>query len=204
MVVNVELYGAETGNSLRAAIALHEAGIAFVPKRLDLGSGAHREPEFLRLNPAGKVPTLVDHTVSPALVINQSNAIIQYADLHSPGRLSPLATNQRLKVVDRFFYFVTDVIAVSQAAFFLRRGGQRDASLSLDQRVIDHLVLAEQFLEDDYIAGDDFSMADIAAFTYTLSVQDRLPWISLPRMAGWFERVGSRPAVQAGKSAFST
>lgn len=61
----VELYGSETGNSLRAAIALAEADIAFTRKCMELRAGAHRKPEFLVLNPAGKVPTLEDYSHSP-------------------------------------------------------------------------------------------------------------------------------------------
>lgn len=200
--MNIELYGAETGNSLRAAIALHEAGIAFVPKPLDLRSGEHRKPEFLALNPAGKVPTLVDPTCSPSLVINQSNAILQYADLRAPGRLCPLPSDERLKVFDRYFYFVTDVVSTSHAAFFLRQSGIQEASAPLERRAIEHLLRAEYFLVSDYIAGDSFSMADIPAFTYAYSVRDQLPWEALPRMTAWFERVGAREAVQAGMRSF--
>jgi len=203
MTINVELYGAETGNSFRAAIALSEAGLAFKPIRLDLRAGDHRHPEFLTLNSAGKVPTLVDHGSSPVLIINQSNAIIQYADLKSPGTLAPLVEDRRLKTLDRFFYFVTDVISSSHAAFFLRRAGMSEGSPALAWHALDQLRLAEHFLEEDYIAGQAFSMADIAAYTFCYSVQDQLDWKNLPRMAAWFDRVGSRPAVQAGMLAFT-
>ncbi|MGH8375728.1 MAG: glutathione S-transferase N-terminal domain-containing protein, partial [Pseudomonas sp.] len=70
----LQLYGANTGNSLRAAIALEEAGIAYTARRLDLYAQEHRGPAFLALNPAGKVPTLIDFGKTPALIINQSNA----------------------------------------------------------------------------------------------------------------------------------
>ena len=60
----LELYGARTGNSLRAAIALEEAGLAYVQQFIDLRAGAHRQPDFLALNSAGQVPILVDRRVS--------------------------------------------------------------------------------------------------------------------------------------------
>ncbi|QZP35188.1 glutathione S-transferase family protein [Pseudomonas sp. DR48] len=200
-----ELYGASTGNSLRAAIALAEAGIEFTPRCLDLLSGDQRAPEYLALNPLGKTPTFVDHSVSPTLVINQSNAIIQFADEQAPGRLSPQGPSaQRYRVYDRFYFFVTDVIAPSHAAFFLRQIGQQDASAPLNRRALEHLMTADAFLEAGYIAGDAFSMADISAFTFARSVRDQIDWEKLPRMARWLALIEARPAVKLGMQAFES
>lgn len=199
----IELYGAQTGNCFRAAIALIEAGIPFTVQHVDLRAGAHMQPPFTALNPAGKVPTLVDHNFTPSLVINQSNAIIQYADAKAPGMLSPMETGpDRFRVLDRYFFFVTDVIANSHAAFFLRRVGLSDAAAPLDYRVVQHLLLAEDFLTEDYMAGGSFSMADISAFTLAATIEDRLPWDKLPKLQQWFERMRARPSIQAGMSAF--
>lgn len=200
-----ELYGASTGNSVRAAIALTEAGIEFTPRCLDLLSGDQRAPEYLALNPLGKAPTFVNHSVSPPLVINQSNGIIQYADEHAPGRLSPRGPSApRYRVYDRFYFFVTDVIAPSHAAFFLRQIGQQDASAPLSRRALEHLMTAEAFLEGGYIAGDAFSMADISAFTFARSVRDQIHWEKLPRMARWLALIEARPAVKLGMQAFES
>ncbi|WP_434560769.1 glutathione S-transferase family protein [Pseudomonas sp. R1-6] len=200
-----ELYGASTGNSIRAAIALAEASIEFTPRCLDLRSGDQRAPEYLALNPLGKVPTFADHSVSPALVINQSNAIIQYADEQAPGRLSPERPSaQRYRVYDRFYFFVTDVIAPSHSAFFLRQTGQQDASAPLDRRALEHLLMAEAFLEGEYMAGDFFSMADISAFTFARSVHGQVDWEKLPRMTRWLALIETRPAVRLGLQAFES
>jgi GST-like protein len=199
----IELYGAQTGNCFRAAIALAEAAIPFEVRHVDLRAGAHYDPSFLALNSVGKVPTLVDHTFSPPLVINQSNAIIQYADIKAPGRLSPAQQGpERFRVFDRYFFFVTDVIANNHAAFFLKRVGLPDAAVPLDYRVVEHLSLAESFLIGHYMAGDTFSMADISAFTLTATIHDQLPWDKLPRLKRWFDRIATRPGVQAGMTAF--
>lgn len=203
MPESIELYGAQTGNSLRAAIALAEVGIAFTVKPVDLRAGAHHSPEFLAVNPAGKVPALVDHNFTPALVITQSNAIILYADQQVPGHLAPSQPGPaRMRVLERFFYFVTDVIATSHAAFFLRQTGHKEAAAPLDYRALEHLMFAEDFLSDGFMAGDAFSMADISAFTYVASVHKRLPWDKLPRMARWFDMIEARPGVQRGMRAF--
>jgi GST-like protein len=201
----IELYGANTGNSARAAIALAEVGIPFTARTLDLSAGDQRVPVYLSLNPSGKAPTLVDHNFAPALVINQSNAIIQYADAVVPGRLAPSqAGRDRYRVYDRFFFFVTDVIASSHAGFFLQKIGFQDAASPLEARAIENLISAEAFLSEGYMAGDTFSMADIAAFTWAASVQKDLPWEKLPQMMRWFETIKRRPAVQTGLQAFQS
>lgn len=201
----IELYGAQTGNCFRASIALAEAGIPFTPRPVNLRAGAHLEPAYLALNPAGKVPTLIDHNFAPPLVIHQSNAIMQFADAQAPGRLAPVGNGpDRFRVLDRYFFFVTDVIAHSHAAFFLKRVGLREAAAPLDYRALEHLMMAEDFLTADFIAGSEFSMADISAFTLAATLQQQLPRDKLPRLMQWFERIQSRPGVQAGMHAFDS
>lgn len=199
----IELYGANTGNSFRAAIALEEAGISYTARKLDLWAHEQRDMPYKALNPAGKVPTLVDHTETPTLIINQSNAIIQYADAKAPGQLAPLLPGpETVRVFDRYFFFVTDVIAPSHAAFFLRQTGLDDAAAVIDKRVIEQLIFAESFLTEEFMAGERFSMADISAFTIASSVRDRLDWKSHPRLSDWFHAIEARPAVQRGLNAF--
>jgi len=199
----IELYGANTGNSLRAAIALEESDIAYTARRLDLYAKEHHGLAFLALNPAGKVPTLIDHGTTPALIINQSNAIIQYADAKAPGRLAPAQPGpERIRVIDRYFFFVTDVIAPSHAAFFLHQAGQDKAAAIIDLRVIEQLTYAESFLTAGFMAGAQFSMADISAFTIATAFRDRLEWKELAQLSRWFDTVEARPAVQRGLNVF--
>jgi glutathione S-transferase len=131
---SIELYGAQTGNCLRAAIALEEAMVPHTVRHVDLRSGEHRRAAYLALNPAGQVPTMVDRSdeASP-FVLSQSNAIIFYAAARAPGRLLPEHEGQERAIAyERFFFFVTDVIAPSHAAFILRRQNAVEAPGLLD------------------------------------------------------------------------
>jgi GST-like protein len=195
----VELYAAPTGNCLRAVMALEEAGISYDLKNVDLQAGAHKRPPYTDLNPASLLPTAVVHGPDGArLVLTQSNAIILYAAAKVPERLLPADEGAaRAVVLDRFFFFVTDVIVPSGAGFFLKREGQEDAAAKLDQRVLDALAGAERFArESRFIAGENFSIADIAGLTFTRFAQARLPWAALPNLKRWFEDVETRPGVQ--------
>jgi GST-like protein len=199
MTAPLELYGAATGNCLRAVMALEEAGIPYVTQIIDLRNGEHKRAPYTDLNPAGVVPTIVDNRSDGSrLVLTQSNAIILYAAGKAPGRLMPQEEGAaRAVVFERFLFFVTDVIGLSGASFFLKGRKQDEAVQLLDARMRDALIGAERFArESRFIAGDDFSIADIAGFTITAFARPHLPWSELPNLQRWYEAVQSRPAVQ--------
>jgi GST-like protein len=203
---SIELYGAQTGNCLRAAIALEEAMVPYTVRHVDLRSGEHRRAAYLALNPAGQVPTMVDRSdeASP-FVLSQSNAIIFYAAARAPGRLLPEHEGQERAIAyERFFFFVTDVIAPSHAAFFLRRQNAVEAPGLLDERMLAALSAAERYVtRSSFMAGDSFSLADIVAFTIASFVKKRLPWDRLPNLDRWYRTVDARPAVVRGLRAFN-
>jgi GST-like protein len=73
------------------------------------------------------------------------------------------------------------------------------------QRSLEAIVASGRFLERTrYMAGDSFSLADIAALTVIRASSDRLDWKSLPRLQAWFEAVVTRPDVHHGLAAFSS
>ena len=203
--MTVELHAAHTGNSIRAAIALEEAGIPYVLHGVDLSRGQQRSPGHLALNPAGKVPTLVErHQGKPAFVLTQSNAIVLYAAAKAPGRLLPRDEGaDRSLAMERFFYFVTDVIAPSHAAFFLQRQESRAGADLLHARSCEALDLADRFVaETPFMAGRAFTIADIAAVTVVAHLEESLDWARLPNLRRWMDETRSRPAVDRGFHAF--
>jgi GST-like protein len=201
----LELYGAQTGNCIRAAIALEEMGLSYTPKILDLSTGAHQGTDHLALNPLGKVPVLVEKEEGrEPFVLTQSNAIILHAAGKGAGRLLPENDRERAIVLERFFFFVTDVIAVSHAAFSLRGSNMQEAQAILTDRMLATLETAERYVgQDEFIAGKTFSAADIAGFTITLSVKSELPWPKLPNLRRWFAQIEGRPGVKRGLQVFN-
>lgn len=200
----LELYGDRTGNCLRVAIALEEARLPYVARRVDLNGRAHFDQSFLSLNPLGKVPVLIDRRGPEPLVLTQSNAIMVYVASLAPGKLSPLSDARALaRCNERFFFFITDVIAPSHAGFRLQAYGSDAAAALLNQQALGMLQAAEGFLaEDRYMNGANFGAADIAAYTIARTFRNHLDWANAPRLAEWMERVGERPAVQRGLAVF--
>jgi GST-like protein len=205
MQPSIELYGAPTGNCFRAAIAFEEAGLAYVAKRLNLNNGDQRRASYLSLNPAGRVPTLVEATAGkPPFVLSQSNAIMLYASEKAPGKLLPAAGRpERAVALERLLFFITDVIAPNHAAFYVRPRGQIEGAALLEGRSLAALETAERYVSSGgFMAGQNFSLADIAAFTIAMAVKDRLPWDGLPGLSRWFSQVEARPSVVKGLAAF--
>lgn len=207
MQTGIELYGAVTGNCLRAAIALEETEIDYVVRQVDLRRGQHRDPAYLMLNPAGKVPTMVERLPDkPPFVLSQSNAIILFAAERAPPRLVQAdGAYERALIYERFFYFVTDVIARNHAAFFLQARDAGSAASMLDNEALDMLVKAERFVTHaSYMAGENFSIADISAFTIARAMKDQIPWTLLPNLQRWYTAIDDRPAVKRGLRAFNS
>jgi GSH-dependent disulfide-bond oxidoreductase len=204
--LDLELHGAKTGNCLRAAIGLSEAGLLYKIRHVDLGRGEQRDELHLALNPAGKVPVLVARGSGNAqtFVLTQSSAILFYADAEAPGRILPLhAERARIRALEAFFYFTSDVIALNGAAFSLRGPEFSRAAATLAERYLGAITAAERFLiGNEFMGGAGFSIADIAAFTIISAVSRHLPWNQLPRLAAWHDRIGRRPDVQTGMRAF--
>jgi GSH-dependent disulfide-bond oxidoreductase len=199
------LYGAGSGNSIRAAIALLEAGIAFDAVRVDLAKSEQHSPAFATLNPHRKVPVLIIRDAARQ-VITQSNAIMIYASEKATTPLLPEQGASRWLALERYFYFVTDVIATGHAGFHLRQTGDSAMGLAADwlaARSRAAALAAEGFLAGaQFIAGPELTLADISAFTFMRSVQAQLDWPALPRVAEWHARLASRPAFARGAEAF--
>jgi GST-like protein len=201
----VTLYGAKTGNCLRVSIALEEAFIPYSVVNLNLDAGEHRLAKYVELNPLAKVPTLID-AFGPGgrHVISQSNSIMLYVAEKAPGRLMPFARGpQRSRAHERLFFFITDVIAPSHAAFHLTQASDGQNAKALEARALSALCFAERFAsESKFIAGDEFSLADIAGFTIAAAMEPLLPWEVLPNFKRWFDCIARRESVVRGLKAF--
>jgi GST-like protein len=199
---DLELVGAKTGNCIRAAIGLSEAGLRYRVRRLDLQAGEQHDDAHLALNPAGKVPVLVA-SGAEQWTLTQSNAILFYAAARAHISLLPSDGDARNRVLEAFFFFTQDVISVNGAAFRLKSRGCTDAYEALTDEYLTALRGAERFLSANGFMGDDrFSVADIVGYAITRAVADHLPWPKLERLAGWYEKIAGRSAVQSGLAAF--
>jgi GST-like protein len=204
----IELYGDATGNCIRVAIALAESGLAHRIRKVDLAGGAQRGPDYLALNPLGRVPTIVDDD-GPGharFVLTQSNAILHYVAEKS-GRLLPSSGHARGVALEWLFAFVTDVIAPNFQSFQLVRALGREQSAAAVQ-VLGRRAMAmyepldRQLSRHAFVAGPELSIADIAGHVITQALRDALPWEALANVRRWFEALEQRPSFRYGHAVF--
>ena len=116
----IDLYSAGTANGFRASVTLEEAGLPFHLHKVDLAKGEHRSAEFLKRNPAGLIPVIVDQDGpgGKPLTLSQSGAIILYV-AEKTGKFLPEDPARRAVAMQWFMQGATDVAATSGAIFRL-------------------------------------------------------------------------------------
>lgn len=200
----IELYGDRTGNCLRVAVAFEEGGLAYQPHRVTLSRGEHLQPAFLALNPTGKVPVMVKSGDTGPLVIAQSMAIMLWAARRAPNALMPVeGTAAHAMAMERLMMVATDMLAASQTAFLLHMAGDRAGSQHINDVVVSRFDWLETALDGHaYLAGESFSLADIAAASLLAAMRGDERWAGRPRLAEWFSRIASREGFVRGMHAF--
>lgn len=205
-------FGRMSGNSARAMFGLEEAGAHYQPRLLDIKDGENRSPEYLALNPMGKIPALVDGDVR----LWESNAINWYAaEKHPAARLLPESIAGRAAVQRWLFFQAAHVtpacIPVFRAinekvrAFWnptpdpqAAENGRKELSRYLP--VLESALAGREWLENG------FSLADIAyAPHFAMLADGGFDFAPYPRLAGWLDRLRARPAWRrAAETIFGT
>ena len=198
----IDLYFCLTSNGMRATIGLSEAGIAFHPHPLDMAAGATRTPEFLKINPPGTAPVLVDSGAEP-MVLAQSGAILMHVAERS-GRMLPADARQRALAWQWTMFACSDCAGASTGIGMARGlGGECAAAASAmyEARLVKLVQVAEERLAgNEWLAGNEFSIADVALFPvyeYRKAVLESAQ-TPMPHIARWSAAMRERPAVRQG------
>ncbi|MFA7281434.1 MAG: glutathione S-transferase N-terminal domain-containing protein [Sterolibacterium sp.] len=196
----IDLYTSPTPNGHKVSILLEELGVPYTVHAIDLGKNEQKAPEYLLINPNGRIPTIVDRDNDDFPVFESGAILIYLAEKY--GRFMPADKNGRSRVIQWVMFQMSGLGPMQgQANVFLRYFPEKlPAVIERYQNETKRLYgVVERRLEGrDYIC-DDYSIADIAAWCWVnyhewagLSLDE------LPRMKDWFERIGQRPAVDRG------
>ncbi len=197
----IDLYTASTFNGQRVAIMLEETGLEYSTQWVDLAKGEQRQPDFLRLNPSGRIPVLVDHDTgtSAPFVLTQSTAILQYL-AEKTQLLLPDSILARAKVYEWMYFHAADLGSVVFSAFYLENRSkpkQQQAAELLRKRVHElYRYFDLQLAEQEFLAGTSYSIADITALPAVITQEQKLA--DYANLIRWLEQLKQRPAVQRG------
>ena len=202
----IDFYSANSSNGQRAAIMLEECGLPYTLHKLDLFAGDQRKPDYLAINPAGAIPTIVDSDGpgGTPFTLAQSGAILVYL-AEKTGRFLPRDPRRRAEGLQWVFQATTDTAASSMMIFVLSRlaPDKSDANVAFcEERTLRHLRVADARLAGREYLADELSIADFALYPLTVV---RRPLIDrtgdLPNLVRWADAIGARPAVARAMAA---
>ena len=196
----MELYTDSSPNGFKATIALAELDLPYRLRHVRIEQGEHRLPAFLALNPHGRIPVLVDHAAG--VTVFESAAILLYL-AEKTGRLLPKAPAPRWAAITWLHFHAASMgpMLGQRVHFEIAQGGENIAATA-HVRPLSEAALATmdgRLARNAYLAGDDYSIADIASFGWLHIARivgfDLSAW---PHVGNWHARVAARPAVQRG------
>lgn len=199
----IYLYMWGTGNGLRASVVLAETGLPHRVHKVDLTKGEQRSPEFLKLNPAGVIPVIVDQDGpgGKPLTLAQSGAIIVYC-CEKAAKFIPTEPRRRAMAAQWFLQAATDVGATGTAVFQLEVAAPEKSPAIVDffkRRLVAYFRHVDQHLAGREYLADEVSFADFMLYpNYALrkAIVDAAG--GMDNLQRWGERMAARPGVQKG------
>ena len=202
----IELYFWPTPNGQKAAIMLEELGVEYQLKPININQGDQHEDSFVALNPNRRIPVIVDTDGSggePYTVI-ESGAILLYL-AEKTGQLWPADTAQRYEVIQWVMFQMGNVgpMLGQYGHFFGYAPEQLPYAIARYKKESLRLygILNDRLAEHDFLAGGEYSLADIATYPWLAPPTRKFHDIKVeafPHILAWCERLEARPAVQRG------
>lgn len=196
----IDLYTAATPNGYKASIALEELALPYELHVLDLAGGEQKRDWFLKINPNGRIPAIVDRDEGDFAVF-ESGAILLYL-AEKAGRLIPADARGRSRVIQWLMFQMGGLgPMMGQANVFFRYLPEKiPTAIARYQREGRRLleVLDRRLAEGEYLAGD-YSIADIANFAWARTHEwSGIDVSGLDHLRRWLDAVAARPAVRRG------
>jgi GST-like protein len=200
----IEIWSWPTPNGEKVHIAIEELGLPYTVVPVNIGAGEQFKPEFLAITPNHRIPAIVDDEgPGGRFTLFESGAILIYL-AEKAGRLIPSDAASRYKCLEwlmfqmggvgpmfgQFNHFAT--YAPEKIPYAIDR--YRNEALRLAR------VLDKRLSDSAYLAGHEYSIADIATFPWISAAARReiVPLDETPALARWLEGVAARPGVERG------
>lgn len=198
------IYGAPNTRSLRILWLLEELAVSYQYHQINFMKGESRTPEYLAINPSGKVPVMREDD----LVLTESAAILTYlADKHAGDNLIPTPKSAERAKYDEICYFAMTEL---EAPLWLM--AKHKFALPKDKRIADIFptasweyekackLLSIKLAENSYVLGNEFSVADILVAQTLLWGESFKQTVSHDNLQKYLERIKTRPALLAAKA----
>ena len=207
----LQLYSLPTPNGVKVSIMLEEIGLPYEVHLVDFGKGDQRTPEYLSLNPYGKIPAIIDPSGpgGKPLPLFESGAILLYL-AEKTGKLVPADPAARYETLAWLFFQIGAMGPMfGQVGFFHKFAGREFEDKRPLHRYRDEAkrvlaVVEARLSERTWIMGDDYTIADISMLGWVRNLigfygaGELVGFAELKHVPAWLERGLARPAIQRG------
>jgi GSH-dependent disulfide-bond oxidoreductase len=203
----IDLYYWPTPNGKKVTILLEECGLPYNIIPLDIGRGDQFKDEFLKLNPNHRMPVIMDREPKGGgapISVFESGAIMMYI-AEKAGRFWPQDLRGKYEVTQWIMWQMANQgPKLGECGHFRRLGDTEGDQSYAVRRFTDEAnrlygVLNNSLVDRQYLAGDEYTIADMIAYPWTVNWQGQGQDIEeFKYFERWFEEIGKRPAVQRG------
>ena len=199
----ITLYGGGTPNVFKVLFMLGETGLAFRIERVNVLAQEQFRPEFIALNPNAKIPVLVDDDGpnGQAHTVFESGAILIYL-AEKTGRFLPVESVARYRVLQWLMFQMASVGPMFGQAMHFRHAAPAGSDYARRRYLTEarrlYGVMNGQLAASSHIAGDELSIADMAAYPWAANYFNALdvPRQDYPHVTAWMARLEERPGLQ--------
>ncbi len=201
----IELYTWSTPNGRKVSIMLEECALPYHVHRINIGTNAEQfTPDYLKINPNGKIPSIVDSDGPDGkpIALMESGAILIYL-AGKTGRFLPQSLRGKYEALQWLMFQMGGVGPMfGQAHHFMR--AKKDEIPYGTERYGNEAkrlygVMDMRLRENEFFAANDYSIADMAIYPWVARHEwHRVDLAAFPNVKRWYDRVGARPAVQRG------
>jgi GST-like protein len=198
----IDLYTWPTPNGHKIHILLEECGLPYKVHAVNIGQGDQFKPKFLKISPNNKIPALVDSDGPDGKPISlfESGAIMLYLAAKT-GRFLPASDRAKYDVLQWLMFQMGGLGPMLGQAHHFRIYAPEKIDYAVNRYTNEakrlYGVLDKQLKGQKWIAGGEYSIADMAIYPWLRSWQNQgIDWADHPHLKVWFDRISERPAVQ--------
>jgi GSH-dependent disulfide-bond oxidoreductase len=202
--MTIQIHTWATPNGHKIHIMLEECGLPYEVHAVDIGTGDQFKPEFLKISPNNRIPAIVDPDGPDGQPISifESGAILLYL-AGKTGKFLPKSTRGKYKTLEWLMWQMGGFGPMLGQAHHFRLYAPEKIEYGINRYTNEakrlYGVLDKQLSKNKYVAGDEYTIADMAIYPWARSAANQgIDWADYPHAKNWFDEIDARPAVQRG------